>query len=272
MKPTNKPSLDVAALEVRIAEYLISNPNPKDLSFHSFAAGLNVDKEVLEEIAYRMLSTMLVTAMQWNLLQRDPREMNTLMYMAGCDVDVWVPKIMQSTDGDLSPNMIDLCLRMRKADDIARLTQERQRELSYGEDLDLSEAIHKKASDQTVVNDPNRITFVNDNLKLLGLAQTQIDTAMRLLDLDRYPNESALLNTAYNSLREALIAHPDNAFDDPDFQRLKDTFNGLAEDRRDQGQQIRIAKVRQAARIMREITTRYGISNRGLFSSMSTRN
>lgn len=266
-----KPVHDVESLEVRIATYLLENPTPNDMSFHSFAAGLGVDKDTLEEVAYRMLSTMLHTAMHWNLLQREPKEMDTLMYMAGCDCDSQTAKIIQESGADLSPNMINLCLRMRKADDISRLTMERNRELSFTEDEDLSEAIHKKVSDQTSINDPARITFVNDNLELLGLTQAQMDTAMRLLDLDKYHDESAFLNTAYNSLREALIARPDDVFSDPDFQKLKDTFNGLGADRRDQGAQIRVAKARQSARIMRTLATRYGVSNRGLFSAISAR-
>lgn len=268
---TANATLDIPALETRIAEYLISNPTPKDVEFHAFAAGLGVDKNLLEEICYRMLSTLLITAGQWNLLQREPREMDTLMYMAGCDCSKQTSKILKDTGENLSSNMINLALRIRKADDIDRLTMERNRELSYAEEQDLSEAIHKKSSDQTSINDPARITFVNEQLEALGLTQAEVDTALRLLDLDHYPDESALINTSYNSLREALISRTDDVFDDPEFQDLKFVFSGLAQDRRDQGAQIRVAKARQAARLMRTLASRYGVSNRGIFSSIGTR-
>lgn len=268
MNILNKPDVSVEEMEVKISEFLLKNPNPKDLEFHAFAAGLGVEKETLEEVAYRMLATVLGCASSWGLLHQDPNLMHNAMYISGCDPEVVVTNII-SNHPNFSPNVVELALRLRKTDALQSIFNERGRVLSYAEEQMLDSELHKKRGDTVHVTDPNRIEIVTSNLDKLGLSQGNVDTVMRLLDLDRYKDESALLNGSYSSMREALVACTQFAFDNPLFNELEKQFAGLAVDRRDYGDKIRIARVRNSCRLMREITSIYGISNRGLFSSIT---
>lgn len=266
----NKPDLSDAEIEVRIAEYLLDNPKPNDLAFHGFAAGIGIDKDRVEEVAYRMLSTVLHAASQWEVLNREDSEINTLLYMCNVRVEDEVDAIEQANP-KASTNMAHLCVRIRNVDNLRKVTQQRNQVLSYAEEHGVEdETFLKKLGDQVIVTDPNRITYVNNELNRLGMGQKSIDSAIRLLELDKYVNESALLNGAYNTLRESLIQTTDETiFDDEDFAKCAKLFEGADTDRRDYGQQIRVAKIREVCRIMRDLTARYGISNRGLFSGFT---
>lgn len=264
----NQNGLSDEEIEVRIGQYLLNNPSPNDMAFHAFAAGIGVDKDQVEEIAYRMLATVLRTSQQWGLLDRDSREIDNILYMSHCDVESEVQRII-SDNPRASANMADLMLRIRHKKDIDEKTRERRRVLSYSEEQELDGDLHRKRQDRVAVNDQSRINTVNKELSALGLDQGSVDTAMRLLDLDKYNDESSLINSSYSSMREALIACTNYVFDDPLFASLKNAFAGLPADRRDYGDSIRVARARQSARLMREISAKYGVSNRGLFSSLS---
>lgn len=257
-------------IEVRIAQYLLNNPAPNDMAFHAFAAGIGEDKERVEEIAYRMLATVLHAANSWGLLGRDDKEVETMLYMSNCDVSGETQNLMSDNPRG-SANMIDLVLRVRHKASIDKLTRERNRVLSYAEEQSIDSEIHRKHSDRVQVNDQSRINTVNQELASLGLDQGSVDTGMRLLELDGYVNEATLINGAYSSMREALVASTNYVFDDPLFTDLKKAFKGLPQDNREFGDSIRVARARQAARLMREISTKYGISNRGLFSGLNSK-
>lgn len=263
-----KPEVTTEEMEVKIAEFLLKNPNPRDLEFHAFAAGLGVEKETLEEVAYRMLATVLNCSALWGLLHQDPALMHNALYMSGCDPEACITDILTKSP-KLSPNMLELVLRIRKTDELQQIFKARGSVLSYAEEQQLDTELHKKRGDVVQVTDPSRIEIVTRELDKIGLSQGDVDSVMRLLDLDQYKDESALLNGSYSSMREALVACTEFAFDNPLFQELEKSFEGLAKDRRDYGDKIRIARVRMSCRLMRKITSIYGISNRGLFSSVA---
>lgn len=256
-------------IEIKIADFLLDNPSPTDLHFHAFASGIGVDKDQVEEVAYRMLSTLLRGAYNWDLLGRDPQEMQTALYMANSNVDSQVAEL---TDGHPKPsqNMVEVILRIRYKSAIDSITQTRQRTLSSSEDTLLTESdFETKLEDQVLINDQTRIATVNNELTNLGLDQTSIDDAIRYLELDGYNDVSNIVNSAYNSLREALIKNPNYVFDDPRFESIKTCFDRIRNDRRDLGATIRVTSARQVARIMRALTADYGVSNQGLFSSIT---
>ena len=262
-------SLTDEQIEIKIADFLLENPTPSDLHFHAFASGIGVDKDRVEEVAYRMLSTVLRGAYNWDLLGRDPKEMQTVLYMADSNIDSQVAALSEDHPKP-SHNMVEVMLRFRYKSAIDRLTETRQRTLSAAGDVELTEAdFDSKLKDQVIVNNQDRITLVNTELHELGIDQKSIDDAIRYFELDGYNDVSNLLNSAYNSLREALIKNPDYVFDDPRFQDIKNSFDRIRNDRRDLGATIRVTSARQVARIMRALTADYGVANHGLFSAIT---
>lgn len=255
-------------IEIKIADFLLDNPTPNDLQFHAFASGLGIDKDRVEEVAYRMLSTILKGAYNWDLLGRDPKEMETALYMANSNVNAQIASLTEDHPNP-SSNMVEVILRFRHKATIDKLTSTRQHTLSSTDSLLTEADFESKLEDQVLVNDQSRISIVNNELTALGLDQKSIDDTIRYLELDGYNDVSNLMNSAYNSLREALIKNPNYVFDDVRFQHIKNSFDRIRNDRRDLGATIRVTSARQVARIMRELTAEYGVSNHGLFSSIT---
>lgn len=264
-----QPKTD-AEIEVLIAEYLLKNPAPADLQFHAFAHGLGEEKDRVEAIAYRMLSTVLHASVDWNVLNREDKEIETLLYMCNVDVHTQVDEIKRSNPS-ASQNMAHLCVRLRNADNLKRVTQQRMQVLSYAEEESIVDGeLALKPQDRVPVNDSGRIDLVNAELQSLDLDQRTIDRIVRLLELDSFANEATLLNSSYNSLREALCQATDYVFDDERFAHCQRLLKGYSGDRRDQGPQIRIGKIREAVMLMRELTSTYGMGNKGLFSGIDS--
>lgn len=256
-------------IEIKIAEFLLDNPSPSDLNFHAFALGIGVNKERVEEVAYRMLSTVLRGAYNWDLLGRDSKEMETVLYMANSGI---AQEVATLNEGHTNPsqNMTEVILRFRYKAAIDKVTESRSRTMSSLGDKEITfQDFESKLEDQVLVNDQDRISIVNNELTQLGLDQGSIDTAIRYLSMDGHDEVANLVNGAYSSLREALIRNPNYVFDDPQFVEIKKDFDRIRNDRRDLGEPIRVASARQIARIMRELTAKYGVATHGLFSSLS---
>jgi hypothetical protein len=216
-----------------------------------------------------MLSTILRAAYNWDLLGRDSKEIETALYMANSGI---AQEVATLSEGHSNPsqNMIEVALRFRYKTAIDKVSEGRSRTLSSAGDQEITfQDFESKLEDQVLVNDQDRISVVNNELTQLGLDQGSIDTAIRYLELDGNIEVANLVNGAYSSLREALIRNPNYVFDDPQFIEIKKDFDRIRNDRRDLGEPIRVASARQIARIMRELTAKYGVATHGLFSSLS---